>query len=306
MLNRSRRALSAVCLHTALRLRRWTLPLALGGATLAPIPVCAQPETAQSQIEAGQRRFQAGDLPGALAAFSQASKLAPRDAMPRVLRGSVYQKLGKLAEAEAELRAALQMDPKLPNAFFVKAELAAILTDGKRPKEAADLLEQLVREQPDHFDSLYNLGLAREALSDFAAAAATYARAVRSKPADVDARLRLTESLRKLGRFADALAAGKEALTLAQRLSAPSAVQAQIFDELGLSQRRLGDLKAAEASFRGALAQVPGLHAARLHLATTLAAAGRCPDALREAEPLPKSAPFADPVAKLRAGCGKN
>lgn len=272
---------------------------------LLPLTASAQPETAQSQIESGQRKFQAGDLAGALTAFAQASKLAPRDATPLVLRGSVYQKLGKLAEAEADLRAALRLDPKLPNAFEVKAELAAILTDGKRPKEAAELLEQLVRERPDHFDSLYNLGLAREALQDFAAAVAVYTRAVRSKPADVDARLRLTETLRKTGRFAEALAAGKEALGLAQKLSAPAAVQAQIHDELGLAQRRLGDLKAAEASFRAALAQQPGLHAVRLHLSTTLAAAGRCPEALREADSLPKAAPFADPVAKLRAGCAK-
>ena len=172
-------------------------------------------------------------------------------------------------------------------------------------KEAAEILEQLVRERPDHFDSLYNLGLAREAQNDMAAAAAVYARAVRSKPADVDARLRLTETLRKAGRFADALAAGKEALTLAQKLSAPAALQAQIFDELGLCQRRLGDLKAAEASFRSALAQAPALPAVRLHLATTLAAAGRCPEALRQADSLPKTAPFAEQVAKLRAGCSQ-
>ena len=291
-------------------LRSALLCAALGGLpvllNLGSATVCrAQTETPQSVLESGQAKFQAGDFAGALAAFSAVLKQSPRDVTALVLRGSTYQKLGKLAEAEADLRAALRVDPKLPNAFLVRAELAAILTDGKRPKEAAEILEQLVRERPDHFDSLYNLGLAREAQNDMAAAAAVYARAVRSKPADVDARLRLTETLRKAGRFADALAAGKEALTLAQKLSAPAALQAQIFDELGLCQRRLGDLKAAEASFRSALAQAPALPAVRVHLATTLAAAGRCPEALRQADSLPKTAPFAEQVAKLRAGCSQ-
>lgn len=310
MLTRARSALHRMLFSAALRSSIPCLPPAprlpaLVLVTLFSTVASAQPETAQGLIEAGQRAFQAGDLPAAVTAFSSAQKLAPRDATPLVLRGSVYQRLGKLSEAEADLKAALHLDPKLPNAFLVKAELAAILTDGKRPKEAAELLEQLVRERQDHFDSLYNLGLAREALQDFAAAAAVYARAVRSKPAEVEPRLRLTETLRKTGRFADALVAGKEALTLAQRLSAAPALQAQILDELGLSQRRLGDLKAAESSFRSALLQAPAQHTVRLHLATTLAATGRCPEALREADSLPKMAPFADPVAKLRAGCSK-
>lgn len=272
-------------------------------AVLVPSVAAAEAETAQSLIEAGQRKFAAGDFAGAVAAFSRAQVLSPRDATPLFLRGSAQQRLGKLAEAEADLRAALRLDPKLPNAFEIKAELAAILTDSKRPKDAAELLEQLVRDRPDHFDSLYNLGLAREALQDFAAAAAVYARAVSKKPTEIDARVRLIESLRKAGRYAEALTAGKEALTLAQRLSAPANVQAGILDELGLAQRRLGDLKTAEASFRSALAQAPTLHGIRLHLATTLAAAGRCPDALREAASLPSAAPFAAPVAKLRTDC---
>lgn len=281
-----------------------TLSLAFA-PTLRPLPSAIAAETTQSLIETGQRKFQSGDLPGALAAFAAAQKQSPGDAQPLILRGSVYQKLGKLAEAEADLRAALRLNPKLPNAFEVRAELAAILTDSKRPKEAAELLEQLLRENPRHADSLYNLGLAREALADFPAAAAAYARAVREKPSEVDVRLALVGALRKAGRPAEALSAAGEAATLAQRLSAAPAVQAQIQDELGLSQRRLGDLKAAEVSFRAALSRLPTLHAARLHLCTTLAAAGRCPEALRESASLPSTAPFAEQVAKLRAGCAK-
>lgn len=270
-----------------------------------PSPLARAAETTASLIETGQRKFAQGDLAGALSAFAAAQKGAPTDAQPLILRGAVYQKLGKLAEAEADLRAALRLNPKLPNAFDVKAELAAILTDSKRPKEAAELLEQLLRENPRHADSLYNLGLARETLGEFPAAAAAYGRAVREKPTELDVRLAWAGALRKAGQNAEALAAAKEALTLAGRLSAAPAVQAQIQDEIGLSQRRLGDLKAAEASFRAALQRQPTMHVARLHLCTTLAAAGRCPDALTESASLPKAAPFAEQVAKLRAGCNK-
>lgn len=295
---------AALRLRPALFAASLTLSLAFA-PMLCPLPDAVAAETTQSLIETGQLKFQKGDLPGALAAFAAAQKQSPGDAQPLILRGSVYQKLGKLAEAEADLRAALRLNPKLPNAFEVRAELAAILTDSKRPKEAAELLEQLLRENPRHADSLYNLGLAREALADFPAAAAAYARAVREKPSEVDVRLALVGALRKAGRPAEALSAASEAATLAQRLSATPTVQAQIQDELGLSQRRLGDLKAAEASFRAALSRLPTLHAARLHLCTTLAAAGRCPEALRESASLPSTAPFAEQVAKLRAGCAK-
>ena len=85
---------------------------------------------------------------------------------------------------------------------------------------------------------------------------------------------------------------------LAGKLAAPPTVQAQIHDELGLSQRRLGDLKGAEASFRAALKLGPTMHGVRLHLCTTLAAAGRCPEALRESESLPTTAPFAGVLPK--------
>lgn len=293
----NRRAPKAVTLPTL------TLTLTLAAASpLLPSRAMAA-ETTASLIETGQLKFQKGDMPGALAAFAAAQKLSPGDAQPLILRGSVYQKLGKLAEAEADLRAALRLNPKLPNAFEVRAELAAILTDSKRPKEAAELLEQLVRENPRHTDSLYNLGLAREALGNFAGAAEAYGRAVQQKPAELDARLSLAGALRKAGRHAEALAAAREALTLAGKLAAAPTVQAQIHDELGLSQRRLGDLKGAEASFRAALKLAPTMHGVRLHLCTTLAAAGRCPEALRESESLPTTAPFAEQVAKLRAGC---
>lgn len=270
-----------------------------------PSPVAWAAETTQSLIETGQRKFGQGDLAGALSAFAAAVQKSPADAQPLILRGSVYQKLGKLPEAEADLRAALRLNPKLPNAFDVRAELAAILADSKRPKDAAELLEQLLRENPRHADSLYNLGLSREALGDFPAAAAAYARAVREKPSEPDLRLALAGAQRKAGRHAEALAAAQEALTLAQRLSAPAPLQAQLHDEIGLSQRRLNDLKAAEASFRAALTRLPTMNVARLHLCTTLAAAGRCADALREAAGLPTTAPFAEQVAKLRAGCAK-
>lgn len=270
--------------------------LAAGGAAVAG-------GASATAIERGQAQFQAGDMKGALSAFDQAVKAAPRDAQPLILRGSVYQKLGKLAEAEADLRAALRLDPKLPNAFEVRAELAAILTDAKRPRDAAVLLEQLVAERPTHPDSLFNLGLAREALGEFGPAADAYGRAVRSKPTDVESRISWAGALRKAGRLPESIAASREALTLAGRLSVAPTIHAQVLDELGLAQRRTGDLKGAEASFRDALQRAPSLFAARLHLCTTLAAAGRCPEALREAAPIPPKPPFADQVAKLRAQC---
>src|SRR5262245_37881592 len=77
-------------------------------------------------LDMGQRKLERGDLAGALAEFSKAQQMAPKDPAPLYLRGAVYQKMKRIREAEADFRRALELDPKLTE---VRTELAALYSD---------------------------------------------------------------------------------------------------------------------------------------------------------------------------------
>lgn len=195
-------------------------------------------KVATALLELGQQKFAAGDNEAALTAFGKAHDAHPRDPRPYYMRATVYQKLGKLTEAEADLRAALRLEPRL---YDVRAELAAILTNGGRAAEAEELLAGVVRERPEHYEAWFNLGVARDALSRFADAVEAYRRAARLKPQDADVRVLLATALRRAGRLDEAVAVAKEAVTLA-----PDDGEAHLNLGLLLVERKQLDEAAAE------------------------------------------------------------
>lgn len=311
-------------------------------------------------LDLGRKRFEQGDLPGALDAFTKARAEAPKDPRPLYLRGTVYQKQRKLPEAEADFRKALELDPKLVD---VRAELGAILTDTGRAAEALEQLEQAVAQKADHFEAQFNLGVARETLGRWPEAAAAYRKAAQLKPQDADVRLNLAAALRRSGKVDEALVAAREAaqlapddaqahlnlglllgeakradeavaeLTAATRLAPDSqkawwrlgvvqyrrgevdqalvalgrarALKAtpEVLTDLGLAQRKKGDLPAAEGSFRSALAMNGRYQVARIHLASTLAHTGRCKDAEKELQLVPAVQEYSESVNRVRADC---
>src|SRR5262249_50499246 len=83
-------------------------------------------------VDDGSRKLQAGDAEGALTAFDKAKKMAPKDPRPHYLSAVAMQKKGDVAGAERELRAALQLDPKLAE---VRNELGALYNERRRFSE---------------------------------------------------------------------------------------------------------------------------------------------------------------------------
>src|SRR4051812_43760993 len=65
----------------------------------------------------------------AIAQFTQAAALKPKDPRPYYMRAELEAKKGKLKEAEADYRRALSIDKKLA---AVRAELGALLNEQKR------------------------------------------------------------------------------------------------------------------------------------------------------------------------------
>lgn len=175
-------------------------------------------------MELGGQRMNAGRYEEALKAFTDAVSRAPLEPKPLYLRGSCYQKMGKLPEAEADFRQALQLDPKAHDdqTIKVRAELGAVLTDQGRPAEAIDILDSAAQQKPDMFEAQYNLGVAHEALKHWEPAIVAYTNATKLKPMDknpratqADAYYNLGAVLRKSGKLEEAIAPTREAVQLA-------------------------------------------------------------------------------------------
>jgi tetratricopeptide (TPR) repeat protein len=179
----------------------------------APPPkVVPGQKVTEAYLDLGRKKMEAGDLPGAIAAFDKAHEASPKDPWPVYYRGEVHQHQNKLAEAEADFRQALLLDPKHTDA---RAQLGDILTDSGRAAEAVDQLELVVKARPDFFEAQYNLGVANEALSRWSQAAEAYRKAAQLRPRDPDVRLNLAAALRHDGQLPEALAAAREAAQLA-------------------------------------------------------------------------------------------
>src|SRR5262245_45980819 len=108
----------------ATMLRQAALLLLVGASAWA-----GPPSAADKLIEEGSRKFEGGDIDGAVGAFERASQLAPKDARPLYMRGAALQKKGDVAGAEKGFRAALALDPTLAE---VRGELGALLLEQKR------------------------------------------------------------------------------------------------------------------------------------------------------------------------------
>jgi hypothetical protein len=153
--------------------------------------VALRPRDYALWLELGLARDQAGDAPGAIAAFQQSVRLAPFYAPPRWQLGNTLYRVGRFDEAFEELRRAAASHPKLLPQIF---DLAWAATGGD-----AQALERTVQPQTD----AARLALARyfvrrgkpgEAVAQFRAAGAV---------ADEERRALLTELL-SAKRFAEA------------------------------------------------------------------------------------------------------
>lgn len=75
----------------------------------------------------GAVRQRAGDLPAAIAHYTRALELFPRDIASLTNRGEIYLRLGRFREASADLRGAIALDPIGENASANRARLLVTL-----------------------------------------------------------------------------------------------------------------------------------------------------------------------------------
>ncbi|MEK6281010.1 MAG: tetratricopeptide repeat protein [Acidobacteriota bacterium] len=105
--------------------------------------------------------------------------------------------LGKVTEAESEVRRALRLDVGAVEAHTLLGIILA--SRGKANSEAADALSQAIALNPNSFDAQFYFGRVQYAMKDYAGAAKSLRAAVNLKPLHAEARFFLGTSLEAAG-----------------------------------------------------------------------------------------------------------
>ena len=246
--------------------------------------------TAQAR---GLAALERADYASAVVELEEAVRLRPGDPLLRAQLGAALRGTGKVSEAIAVYRAALELpaDGALP---LLHNNLGNALRDAGDLRQSRHHLEEAARIKPNYSEAWHNLGLTLyrlEALADaeaavekavglrpaypdalhflaqlaelrgdFEKAVATAEKAVSLVPANPEYRLNLSSALTGCGRFDEADAAVEEAARLAP--SSPEVIYA-----LGQRREQRGDRAGAARSFREVIAAAPAHPNAYLALA---------------------------------------
>src|SRR5690242_20098317 len=151
-------------------------------------------------------------------------------------------------QAIADYRKALELEPNDPLTHY---NLGLALKYKGEARDAADEFQAALRLKPKWADAHYALGASYYDLHDQAAAIRELRTALASAPANVAARRMLARIYEEQNDFVSAKSELQHTLA-----SKPSA---DIYTELGATEGQLGNLPAASADFRHAIALDPKL-----------------------------------------------
>lgn len=183
-----------------------------------------------------------------------------------------HHKQGRLAEADALYRRALQLDPEHTDSLHF---LGVLSLQGGRADEAASLFGRALSLDPDNPALHYNVAGSCRALGQQEEAVAHYRRAIQLRPGYQAAHNNLGLLLHELGRLGDAAEAFQKALALG--------VDPRAHCNLGALRLAQGRPDPAASHYRQALALAPDSAEARVGLASAHLALGNAAAALREA-----------------------
>jgi tetratricopeptide (TPR) repeat protein len=214
----------------------------------------------------------------AAACFRAALALRPDNAKVRMNLGNAMTELGRLTEAESELRLATQADPDLAlghynlgNVLMRKGDLAGAIA----------AYDRAIALNPGFADAHCNRGNVLLKRDDYPGAETAYRKAIDLKPDHPEAFNGL--ALARLGQKdpADALAAARKAVEL--RPESP-----EVWNGLGRVLAARDDLPGAVAAYRKAAAARPGSAVVHYNLGYTL---------LRQGDPAGAGAAFQKAIA---------
>ncbi|MGA2864485.1 MAG: tetratricopeptide repeat protein [Verrucomicrobiota bacterium] len=116
----------------------------------------ARPDDAGSYHNLGNFRLERHEYGAAIAAFTTASRLQPRDISPLVNLSVACNLAGQNDQAEASLRQALRLDPT--NAA-IQLNLGMLLAEMERPAEAEAAFRAAFNHDPKSAPAAFNLGV---------------------------------------------------------------------------------------------------------------------------------------------------
>ncbi|MFN3651519.1 MAG: tetratricopeptide repeat protein [Armatimonadota bacterium] len=160
-------------------------PQSLSAAPAKSRSAAKAPAPAADPFTRGKELFKQGKLADALAAFQEAEKKSPKDAVVQSWLGFVHFKLRRHDEAIQHLRASLELSPNDPdtynnlgNAYLAKGEVEPAIAAYQQAVEK-------VKDRPGgQSDFHYNLGNALVKKGDLDAALASFQEAERQAPKD--------------------------------------------------------------------------------------------------------------------------
>jgi tetratricopeptide (TPR) repeat protein len=201
----------------------------------------------------------------ALAAFEQALRLDPNNALAYSNRGKVLHELGRPKEALASFEQALRLDPDLAVAHN---NLGLMLCELGRPKEALASFEQALRLDPNYGDAHANRGRVLGDLRRPKEALAAFEQALRLGANSAVVHNNRGIVLAMLGRREEALASFEQALRLDPN-------DAGTHDNRGIVLAMLGRREEALAAFEQALRLDPNNAGTHENRGRVLAMLGR-------------------------------
>ena len=210
------------------------------------------------------------DYRSELALWGDTVEKRPANPRARINLARAQLAAGQTAEAAAQLREVLRLDPGSADAHY---NLGVVLGRSKQISAAEASYLEAVRLRPAYAEAWNNLGSIRLNEGKSAEALALFQRAIDSRPRYAEARANLALALLDSGRTGEALTAAKAAREADPR----SAVAAFALGNASIASGRWSD---AHAAYRVAVSLRPGYAEAHNNLANVLLEADRVNDAV--------------------------
>jgi tetratricopeptide (TPR) repeat protein len=175
--------------------------------------------------------------------------------------GTALVNRGRLAEAEACFRRAVDLKPDYGDARY---NLGYVMIQSGRMEEGVRQLLEAIRLEPENYMAHNNLGVAYLLQENYAQAVHPLREALRLRPGFETARNNLGVALKNQGEFEAAVSEFSEAIRINPNY-------AEAYNNLGLTLKEQGQLKEAEENFRQALKINPAYETARRNLEETKA-----------------------------------
>jgi len=210
------------------------------------------------------------DYRSELALWGDTVEKRPANTRARINLARAQLAAGQPAVAEAQLRAALRLEPGSADAHY---NLGVLLGRAKQPVAAEAAYREAVRLRPAYAEAWNNLGSIRLDEGKHDEALALFQRAIDARPRYAEARANLSLALLDAGRTAEALTAARAARVADPR----SAVAAFALGNASIASRRWSE---AHAAYRAAVSLHPGYAEAHNNLANVLLEVDRLNDAV--------------------------